>query len=70
MDADHYVDPTHLYYAGRITLDEASKRQLALARAERTRSASPEWNRILRVFAWVIFPVALVLSLLADRHRQ
>jgi hypothetical protein len=71
MDAPStYVDPTHLYYAGKLSLEEATKREIAIAQAERRWSASPDLNRILRVLGWVVFPIAILLSLIAERNRR
>jgi hypothetical protein len=70
MESEKYVDPAHLYYAGKLTLAEAAQRDRELARVEKYSSASPELNTILRICSLIVFPFALVLSALANRDQR
>ena len=67
---DSYIDAAHLYYAGRISLEEAAARESELARRERRFSASPELNRLLRIFAWLAFPIAIILSAIGGKENR
>lgn len=67
--AASHLTPSQRFYRGEISLQEATKAELALARKEEhtLRFSSKPLYHIARVAVWILFPFALIIGLLSRK---